>query len=58
MKKNTNVYKPRFKIAFQAKSKIWAYKNSRLRHFFSIRGRRLFRGGFFRRNVIVANTLK
>ena len=58
MKKNNNVYKPRFKVAFQAKSKVWAYKNSHLRHFFSIRGRRLYRDGFFRKNVLVATTLK
>ena len=58
MKKNNNVYKPRYKVAFQAKSKIWAYKNSHLRHFFSIRGRRMYRGGFFRKNVLVATTLK
>lgn len=58
MKKNNNVYKPRYKVAFQAKSKIWAYKNSHLRHFYSIRNKRLYRDGFFRKNVLVATTMK
>ena len=53
-----NVYKPRYKIAFQAKNKIWAYKNSHLRHFFSIRCKRLYRDGYFRKNVLVATTMK
>ncbi len=53
-----NVYKPRYKIAFLAKSKIWPYKNSYLRRFYSIRARRLRRGGLFRRCVLVATTRK
>lgn len=53
-----NVYKPRYKIAFQAKSKIWPYKSSRLRRFFNIRGRKLVRRGFFKRHVIVFNNMK
>jgi len=54
----TNVYKPRYKVAFQAKSKIWPYKNSRLRRFFNIRGRKLVRRGFFKRHVLVFNNMK
>ena len=53
-----NVYKPRYKIAFQAKSKIWPYKDSRLRRFFNIRGRKLVRRGFFKRYVVVFNNMK
>ena len=53
-----NVYKPRYKIAFQAKSKIWPYKDSRLRRFFNIRGRKLVRRGFFKRYVVVLNNMK
>lgn len=53
-----NVYKPRYKVAFQAKSKIWPYKNSRLRRFFNIRGRKLVRRGFFKRYVVVFNNMK
>lgn len=53
-----NVYKPRYKLAFQAKSKIWPYKNSRLRRFFNIRGRKLVRRGLFKRYVLVLNNMK
>ena len=58
MSKNKNVYKPRYKIAFQAKSKIWPYKNSRLRRFFGIRSRWINRCGSFRKNILVATTIK
>lgn len=56
--KNNNVFKPRYKIAFQAKSKIWPYKNSRMRRFFNIRGRKLIRRGYFKRYVLVFNNMK
>ena len=51
-------YKPRYSIAYLAKSKVWPYKNSRLRRFYSLRGRRLQRGGLFRRYVLVSTTRK
>jgi ribosomal protein S4 len=51
-------YRPRYKVAFQAKSKIWPYKNSRLRRFFNIRGRKLVRRGLFKRIVLVFNNMK
>lgn len=51
-------FSPRYAIAHLAKSKIWPAKNSRLRGFFSIRGRRLQRGGAFRRFVRVLTTRK
>jgi ribosomal protein S4 len=53
-----NIYKPRYKIAYQAKSKVWPYKNSRLRGFYSIRGRRLMRRGLYRRYFMVMNSMK
>ena len=53
-----NVYKPRYKIAFQSKNKIWPYKDSRLRRFFNIRGRKLVRRGLFKRYVVVLNNMK
>lgn len=53
-----NVYKPRYKIAYQAKSKVWPYKNSRLRGFYSIRGRRLVRRGLYRHYFMVMNSMK
>lgn len=53
-----NIYKPRYKIPFLAKSKVWPYKNSRLRRFFNIRGRKLIRGGLFKRYFMVFNNMK
>lgn len=53
-----NTYKPRYKIAFQSKNKIWPYKNSRLRRFFNIRGRKLIRRGLFKRYFLVFNNMK
>ena len=53
-----NIYKPRYKVAFQAKNKIWPYKSSRLRRFFNIRGRKIVRRGFFKRFVVVFNNMK
>lgn len=53
-----NIYKPRYKVAFQAKSKIWPYKSSRLRRFFNVRGRKLVRRGYFKRHVVVFNNMK
>lgn len=53
-----NIYKPRYKIAYQAKSKVWTYKNSRLRGFFSIRGRRFVRRGLYMRYFMAMNSMK
>ena len=53
-----NIYKPRYKIAFLAKTKVWIYKESRLRRFFNIRGRKLVRRGLFKRRVLVQNNMK
>ncbi len=54
----TSAYKPRYAIAYHAKTKVWPYKDSYLRRFFEIRARRRKRGGLFRRNVLVAKTRK
>ncbi len=53
-----NIYKPRYKITYSAKSKVWPYKDSRLRRFFNIRGRKLVRRGQFKRHVLVFNNMK
>ena len=53
-----NIYKPRYKIAFASKSKVWIYKDSRLRSFFSIRGKKLIRRGLFKRYFLVLNNMK
>ncbi len=56
--KNKNIYKPRYKIPFQAKNKNFIYKNCRMRRFFNIRGRKLQRRGYFKRIVLVFNNMK
>ena len=53
-----NIFKPRYKIAFLAKNKIWYYKDSRLRRFFNIRGKKLVRRGLFKRYFLVFNNMK
>jgi len=53
-----NIYKPRYKVAYQAKSKVWPYKNSRLRGFYSIRGRRFVRRGLYLRYFVAMNSMK
>lgn len=53
-----NAFKPRYALAFLSKSKVWPYKNSRLRRFYGLRSRRLQRGGLFRRFVLVSTTRK
>lgn len=53
-----NIYKPRYRINALAKSKVWPYKNSRLRRFFTIRAKKLIQGGLFRRFILVFNNLK
>ncbi len=53
-----NVYKPRYTLAYLAKSKIWPYKDSYLRRFYALRARRVQRGGLFRTSVLVATTRK
>ena len=54
-----NYYKPRYRLSNLTKSKIWVYKNSFLRHFYSIRARRLRRTGrLFTSLVLVAQSKK
>jgi len=54
-----NYYKPRNKIVYITKSKVWPAKNAYLRRLYTIRGRRLRREqGLFRRCVLVATSMK
>lgn len=53
-----NIYKPRYFFVNRARSKITRYKNGYIRHFFERRGRRVKRGGLFRRYILVANNRK
>ena len=54
----TNIYKPRYFFANRTRSKINIYKDGHLRRFFERRGRRVKRGGLFRRYVLVAKNRK
>lgn len=51
-------YRPRYALSYRTRTKVWPNKNSRLRRLVSLRGRRLQRGGLFRRYVLVATTIK
>jgi len=51
-------YRPRYALSYRTRTKVWPHKNSRLRRLISLRGRRLQRGGLFRRYVLVATTRK
>lgn len=53
-----NFYKPRYKYILKAKSKIWPYKNSRLKGFYDIRGTITFRKGFWHRRHMKLKNLK
>jgi len=55
---NNNIYKPRYTLAFIAKSKTWPYKDSFLRRLYAIRSTRVRRGGLFRRFVLRATSIK
>ena len=54
-----NLYKPRYKLAYQTKSKIWPYKNSYLRGFYLIRSKWIkFKTWKFKKYAIVAKNIK
>lgn len=53
-----NCYKPRYKHILRTKSKIWAYKNSRLKGFYDLRGVVTFRKGFWHRRHLKFKSAK
>ena len=53
-----NIYKPRYKQVLRTKSKIWAYKNSRLKGFYDLRGVVTFRKGFWHRRHLKLKNAK
>lgn len=54
-----NIYKPRYKICYQTKNKIWIYKNSRLRNFYNIRNKIVLEKRAWKiRNTIVTKNMK
>ena len=55
----TNTYKPRYKLSYQTKSKIWPYKNSYLRGFYLIRSNWIKPKTWqFKKYFIVAKNIK
>lgn len=53
-----NWYKPRYKISYVMRTKIWAYKGSRLRKIIDKRGRVTYRRGRFHRCLRVLKNMK
>lgn len=54
-----NIYKPRYKICYQTKNKIWINKNSRLRNFYNIRNKVVLEKRSWKiKNTIVTKNMK
>ena len=53
-----NIYKPRYHLSILNKNTFFIYKASRLRGFINIRRRKLRRGGYYKRIVLVHNDMK
>lgn len=54
----SNIYKPRYKICFQTKNKVWIYKNSRLRHFYNIRAYKIVNKKWSYKKILSASNMK
>lgn len=50
--------KPRYRICFQTKNKVWIYKNSRLRNFYKIRSKFVLKSGKFAKNFLITKNMK
>lgn len=48
----------KYKICFQTKSKVWMYKNSRLRNFYRIRAKRILFWGKYGRKFLITKNMK
>ena len=53
-----NFYKPRYKICFQSKNKVYLNKNSKFRRFYNIRDPIFIRRYFFYRRTLVLRNMK
>lgn len=49
---------PRYRICFQTKTKVWAYKNSRLRNFYKLRGKIVLKSGKFMKRFLITKNMK
>lgn len=54
----SNIYKPRYKVCYQTKNKVWIYKNSRLRKIYDIRGQVVLKRGWKYKKMMVAKNMK
>lgn len=54
----SNIYKPRYKICYQTKNKVWIYKNSRLRKFYNIRSQVILQRGWKYKRMLVTKNMK
>ena len=54
----SNIYKPRLKICYQTKNKVWIYKNSRLRKFYNIRHKVILRNHWSYKKTIATKNMK
>ena len=50
-----NWFKPRYKICYLTKNKVWPHKNSRLRNFFHIRSNIVLKRGWFKKYLAQRN---
>jgi ribosomal protein S4 len=50
--------KPRYKICFQTRNKVWIYKNSRLRNFYKIRSKIVIKAGKRARRFLITKNMK
>ena len=49
---------PRYRICFQTKNKVWIYKNSRVRNFYSLRSKFLLKAGKNYKRFLVMKNMK
>jgi len=53
-----NLKKSRYKICFQTRSKVWIYKDSRLRNFYKFRSKIILKKGFIAKLFLITKNMK
>ena len=53
-----NLKKSRYKICFQTRSKVWIYKDSRLRNFYRFRSKIILKKGFIAKLFLITKNMK
>jgi len=54
----SNVYKPRYKVCYQTKNKVWIYKNSRLRRMYNIRSKVILKKDWKNKYLLASRNMK